>query len=216
MTFADAALPLGLGLVSSVHCAQMCGPIVIAYSLPMTSSRGAAHLAYNAGRIATYAVLGAIAGLFGQAIALAGTARVLSVLAGLVLIVVPFSLRSRTALVQIGGARLSGLISSPKPSCKLPLGALMGFLPCGLVYAGLVKAAETGSALDGMLTMLLFGAGTATSLLGVGLLAVFFGRGLGPYANRIAAAGSVAAGLFLVWRGLMSPIAEKACHVVRG
>lgn len=216
MTFADAALPLGLGIASSVHCAQMCGPIVIAYSLPMASGRGSAHLAYNAGRIATYGLLGAIAGLFGQAVALAGTARALSILAGMTLMVAPFWLSSRPALVQIGGSRVGRLIAAPAARWKLPLGALMGFLPCGLVYAGLVKAAETGSAVDGMLTMLLFGAGTAASLLAVGMLSTFLGREFGPHANRIAAAASVAAGAFLVWRGLMSPAAEKMCHVIRG
>ncbi len=121
MTFADAALPLALGIASSVHCAQMCGPIVIAYSLPMTSGRGSAHVAYNAGRIATYGLLGALAGLFGQAIALAGTARLLSILAGVAMIIAPFWIRSKPMLIQIGGSRVGRMLASPVAGWKLPL-----------------------------------------------------------------------------------------------
>ena len=52
-----------LGLVSSLHCVQMCGPIVLAFSLPLPRPEALrAHLRYNAGRILTYAALGALAG----------------------------------------------------------------------------------------------------------------------------------------------------------
>jgi len=67
-----------LGLVSSLHCVQMCGPIVLAYSLSANQGtlRSAkfflGHLAYNSGRILTYALLGALAGLTGKAIGLVG------------------------------------------------------------------------------------------------------------------------------------------------
>ena len=61
MTPLEVSLPLGLGVVSSLHCAQMCGPIVLSYSMAGRSS-AAGHLCYNGGRIATYALLGALAG----------------------------------------------------------------------------------------------------------------------------------------------------------
>ena len=63
MTPLDLTLPLALGVVSCLHCAQMCGPIVLC-----VGRAAADHLAYNAGRIFTYSALGALAGAAGQGV----------------------------------------------------------------------------------------------------------------------------------------------------
>ena len=73
MTPVEFSLVFVLGLVGSLHCLQMCGPIVLAYSLPLDRARaGRAHLQYNAGRILTYVALGAVAGAAGRGIGLLG------------------------------------------------------------------------------------------------------------------------------------------------
>jgi len=64
MNWTDLPVVFGLSLVASLHCAQMCGPIVLSFSV-MDSGQGSC-LAYNAGRIVTYSALGALAGLAGQ------------------------------------------------------------------------------------------------------------------------------------------------------
>ena len=73
MTPLEFSVVFSFGLAGGLHCAQMCGPLVLAYSLPLRGGAMRAHLAYNAGRIATYTLLGAVAGAVGQAIRLPGT-----------------------------------------------------------------------------------------------------------------------------------------------
>ena len=83
--------------------------------------------------------------------------------------------------------------------------------------AALVKAAATGSAVDGGATMLGFGAGTAGALLSIGLFAAGIQRRFSRYGTRVAAVAMIAAGLFVAWRGTMSiPVSGTggpACHV---
>ena len=69
----ELGLMFALGLVGSLHCVQMCGPIVLAFSLPLNRPDALrANLGYNAGRILTYAFLGALAGSVGGGIGMLG------------------------------------------------------------------------------------------------------------------------------------------------
>ena len=84
-----------LGLVGSLHCAGMCGPLALALPGAATSSTRFAlgRVAYNLGRITTYCVLGMIFGLFGKTLLLAGIQRWVSISLGVVLIVGLFTSR---------------------------------------------------------------------------------------------------------------------------
>jgi sulfite exporter TauE/SafE len=225
----DLSIPFGLGLVSSLHCAQMCGPLVLAYSLPLERSGGnlaRAHLAYNGGRLATYSVLGALAGMAGGGMVslgrLAGIERTAALVAGLAMIVAAILLfwRPSQNLVQIGGTSralpvrlVAKLLRSGTAGSKLLLGASMGFLPCGLIYAALLKAVESGSAVSGALTMFAFGAGTAGALLGIGFFSTAITARLGRHANTLAALSVLFVGGFLLWRGFhVPPVAGGSCH----
>ena len=237
MSATEFSILFSLGLVSSLHCVQMCGPIVLSYSLPLsqraTNRQWLAHLSYNSGRIITYAVLGAVAGLTGQTIgivgSLAGAANLGALLAGglmgiaglLMLDLLPnrFLMRfdplgALSRLLKPLGAR----ISSPTISSKFSLGLMLGFLPCGLIYAALLKDVATGTALAGMLTMVAFGLGTAGSLLLLGIFSSALSFRLGRWGSRLAAVSVTLLGIFLVWRGLMPMMAAPttsaapACH----
>jgi sulfite exporter TauE/SafE len=209
-----------LGLVSSLHCVQMCGPIVLAFSLPLNRADSLrAQLHYNAGRILTYSVLGAIAGAVGNGIGmlgrLAGVASGARVLAGIAMIVagvLMIGLLPSNGLVTIQSRGITKRIGRRllAPGGKFTLGLTLGFLPCGLVYAALLKAVETGSAIAGALTMLAFGGGTAVALLTLGAASSFirFPR----WSNRIAAVSIMAAGALLVWRGLTTPVCHTVLH----
>jgi len=204
----DLTLVFVLGLVSSLHCVQMCGPIVLAFSLPLPpGARLRANLGYNAGRILTYALLGAIAGATGGGISkLAGLASGARIFAGIAMIVAGLLMVAHlptTGLVSIQTKAIGRRLLAPH---KFTLGMSLGFLPCGLIYAALLKAVDTGSPMQGALTMLAFGAGTAIALLTLGAASAFvrFPR----WSNRFAAACIVAAGVALVWRGIMNPV----CH----
>lgn len=209
-----------LGLVSSLHCVQMCGPIVLAFSLPLSRPEALrAQVHYNAGRILTYAALGALAGALGGGIGLlgrlAGLASGARVFAGSAMIVAGIlmvGLLPSNGLVTIQNRSISKRFSKLigrrllAPKGKFTLGLTLGFLPCGLIYAALLKAVDSGSAFAGALTMLAFGAGTAVALLTFGAASSFirFPR----WSNRLAAVSMMLAGALLVWRGLMVPV----CH----
>ena len=213
-----------LGLVSSLHCVQMCGPIVLAFSLPLSRPEALrAQVHYNAGRILTYAALGALAGALGGGIGLlgrmAGLASGARVFAGSAMIVagiLTIGLVPSNSLVNIQNRgiakRFSKLIGRRllAPKGKFTLGLTLGFLPCGLVYAALLKAVDSGSALAGALTMLAFGAGTAVALLTFGAASSFvrFPR----WSNRLAAVSMMLAGALLVWRGLVVPVCHTVLH----
>ncbi len=205
-----------LGLVSSLHCLQMCGPIVLAYSVS-ARSRYRAHLAYNCGRIITYTALGILAGEAGAALGLlgrmAGIASAARIISGTAMILAGFFMLPRTGLVKIGrpGFMQSAgrWIAAPWAGSKFALGLAMGFLPCGLIYAALLKAMETGTAQGGGLTMLGFGTGTAAALFGMGVASSFAGARWGAWSNRVAAASVMVFGTILLWRGIL---ARPICH----
>jgi hypothetical protein len=188
----------------------MCGPIVLAYSLPLDRrSAMQAHLQYNAGRILTYTMLGAVAGAAGHFITvLSGLAAAARVVAGVgmvvaaVLWVVPTGIKPLTHIQKSVGRQLVA------PGAKFRLGLTLGFLPCGLIYAALLKAVDAGSPVGGAATMLAFGLGTSVALFGLGFASSFAPIRLGRWSTRVAAACVMATGILLIWRALTVPV----CH----
>ncbi len=188
----EALLPamLALGLASGLHCVGMCGGIVAAFSarrtIPIVPATRPRPLVFNAGRIATYAGLGAGAGALGGAVPVMQGAlpaqTVLFVLANGALILAGLYLAGAGRLlgrleglaaplwrrVQPAAARL---MQTPAPHATFAAGLLWGLLPCALVYGALAAATLAGSAAGGALAMLAFGLGTLPWLLGAGALA---------------------------------------------
>lgn len=176
------------GLAGGVHCAGMCGGIVHAF----TAARGATGrpsarylLAYNAGRLASYACAGALAGALGQAGLLTRAAPLLQPLLAAVASVSLILLGAWLAGWLPGVARIEALGTHVwrrlqpltrhlLPVTSLPralaLGALWGWLPCGMVYLVLLTALALGTVGEGALVMLAFGFGTLPNLLGLGFL----------------------------------------------
>ena len=217
-----------VGLLGGGHCVGMCGGIVGALTLGVNANAGARrspatalplHLAYNAGRIASYVVAGAIAGALGGAsLVLAGQLPlrlVLFAFANLMLIALGAHLAGSSGVIRwIEGAgqrawrALSPLSRRFLPvrgvAQAFPLGLLWGWLPCGLVYSSLATALGSGSALNGALAMLSFGLGTLPNLLLAGLLADRLRQWLALRWLRLVAGLIVAAfgvhGLYGVWR----------------
>ncbi|MDX2152354.1 MAG: sulfite exporter TauE/SafE family protein [Bryobacteraceae bacterium] len=229
MTFLEVFAPLGLGVVSSLHCAGMCGPIVLAYTLPIERRRRLPlHLAYNAGRIATYAILGAVAGTLGGGMVtvgrMAGLERQAAILTGILMIaagILAGGWLPKTGLVRIGaGPGVHGALSRAfgrfvrqgGVRSKFALGATMGLLPCGMVYAALVQAMSTSNALAGALSMALFGAGTSASLLAIGLLSGTVSARFGRYSTAVASLSVIALGAIVIWRGATAAMIPGSCH----
>ena len=234
MTPGDWGVAFGLGLAASLHCSQMCGPLVLAAGAAGGGAAG--HFAYNAGRIATYCLLGMAAGEAGGGVAvlaaLPGLERWVAMASGVLLVLAGIwmlDLIPKRQLVQIERSptarRLlkwtAPLLLKSGVVNRFRLGLLLGLLPCGMVWAALVKAAAAGNAADGGATMLGFGAGTAGALLAIGLFAAGLQRRFSRigtrYGTRVAAVAMIAAGLFVAWRGtLRIPVSGSegpACHV---
>jgi sulfite exporter TauE/SafE len=166
-----------LGLVGSLHCAGMCGPLALA--LPVAGhTRGAfvlGRVLYNFGRVLTYCLIGAVFGMVGKSLALAGFQKWVSLVAG-VAILLGLVASTRVGLgfpitrsVVWLKARVGSLLQRRTFGSLFLLGSLNGFLPCGLVYVAAAAAAATGSLQLGISSMAAFGLGTLPVMLGLGL-----------------------------------------------
>jgi uncharacterized protein len=166
-----------LGLVGSLHCAGMCGPLALA--LPATGDTTPGYVlgrvAYNAGRIVTYCLLGIVFGLAGWTFLLAGLQRWVSIALGVALLFGLFASRKFalwrpvTSLVDQLRSRMSVLLRRRSFAALAVLGLLNGLLPCGLVYVACAGAAATGGILAGASYMGAFGAGTVPMMLAISL-----------------------------------------------
>jgi sulfite exporter TauE/SafE len=225
------------GVAASLHCVGMCGPILLAFtqvfrrSSPSDASTlGRDFLFYHAGRIWTYAMLGFFAGLVGHELregaAWLGWQKPLAVLlstgviiVGLLLSGVIPSSRIEAMLNGCGIARMhewrwfSALLNGSGPVPRLLLGAVMGLLPCGLVYAMLVLVATLPTPLHSMLGMLVFGLGTLPSLTAVLLLSRPVLGWIRNYGTRIVALTLILTGCFMLARSLtLSPDTPHRHH----
>lgn len=227
------------GFAGGVHCAGMCGGIVHALCAAPGGREDGPRMqylvAYNAGRIASYACAGAIAGAIGAAGLLTRAAPVLQPvlfsLASLMLVALGLYLAGMLPLlarIEAAGGKLWRVVQ-PLTRHMLPvnslsralgLGALWGWLPCGMVYAVLLTALALGSWWQGAALMLAFGLGTLPNLLGIGLM--------WKQVDRLRRAGALrrfagcAVALFGVYSltGLFQPPVPGRdgllCHVVPG
>ena len=203
------------GLLGSAHCLGMCGGISGLFALH-ASVRGLSRqlpmaLVYNAGRLASYAVLGfAVAAVGGRFAALTPAAgKPVRLIAGAVIVLIglqiAFNVRALGFLERMGGAawaRLSPLAGRLLPVDSLPralgLGLLWGLIPCGLVYSVLLVAATSARAVDGAMIMLAFGIGTAPAMLLTGLGAARLAQMMQDRRTRLGA------GLLIVMLGILT------------
>jgi sulfite exporter TauE/SafE len=211
-----------VGLLGGTHCVGMCGGIVGALSMG-GPARLPLHLAYNFGRIFSYALAGALVGALGSAsLALAGQLPLrvtLYVVANLMLIALGFYLMGMTRALAFTERLGQNLWKRIQPLTRrflpaqsvaqaFPLGMLWGWLPCGLVYSALATALAAGSAEKGALLMLAFGLGTLPNLLLAGLLLVRLRHLVQlPFvrmASGLLVAGFGVWGLLGVWRLLQA------------
>ena len=207
-------IAFSLGLLGSLHCVGMCGPIALA--LPLTAQEKGKvivqSLLYNGGRILTYSLLGLFMGLMGWGIVLAGYQKIFSIALGIALILSAlFSLSFERQLMKNDWfrksyerlkTRLSQLLSLRTTSSAFKIGLLNGILPCGLVYVALAGAVACGHALNGAAYMAAFGLGTIPLMLGMMLFGNFY-RATFLKLRRWIPLGLVVFGLLFIYRGIM-------------
>ena len=179
MTFALLAGIVATSIVGSVHCLAMCGPLVGLHGGAKTTRLAAMHAL---GRLTTYVALGAIAGLVGSAVNLAGDLANLQrgatiVAAGLIIGMGVYQIVDVYVHVTRGRARTrarspftAALVHiRPKSAAKRSylIGTLTGLIPCGWLWAFVIAAAGSASPLVGAATMFAFWLGTVPAMVGL-------------------------------------------------
>lgn len=222
MTLALLAGVVVTSIVGSVHCLAMCGPLAGLHGGAKTIRLATVH---SLGRLSTYALFGALAGLVGSAVDLAGRVgnlqRAATIVAAATIICMGLvqvaQVRVARRRPRSGSSFTAALVRlRPRSAVKRAwlLGSLTGLLPCGWLWAFVIAAAGTASATDGALVMTAFWIGTVPAM--VGLL-----RFAGPVVDRIrarmpavTAVALIAIGLgtlALRWRDA-GPVAIEAPH----
>jgi uncharacterized protein len=174
---------LTVGLVSSLHCIGMCGPLALAlpvYHLPKRQ-QVVAMILYNSGRFITYAAIGLVFGLAGRTFYLAGLQRWFSIGAGVVLLALviqyyyfrsfpkPGWISSFYSLLQL---RVTHFLKSPRSYSYVVVGMANGLLPCAMVYFAVAVSLSFAEVWQSVLLMGMFGAGTLPAMLLLGIFGV--------------------------------------------
>lgn len=212
------AAALAIGFLGSSHCIGMCGGIsgALGMAVPGQKPVWSRLIGYSAGRVTSYALMGFLVGTIGAFVAtdLAATLAPLRVVAGLMLIAMALYLADwwRGLVWLERGGRVFWRYLQPMSRTLLPvqttpqavaLGALWGWLPCGLVYSALTFALAQGSGTNAMLAMLAFGLGTVPAVLATGAAAAQL-RSLvrKPGVRLLMALLVLMFGLWTLWGGL--------------
>lgn len=223
-----------LGLLGSLHCVGMCGPI--AFMLPVDRSNSFKKVSqigiYHFGRLLAYSIIGLVFGIVGKSLYIFGIQQQLSIIIGVLMIVV-ILLPHRFIGKYNFSNPLYKLISKVKSSLGkalkkktadtfLTIGFLNGFLPCGLVYMAVFGSIATGSLLEGSLYMVLFGLGTIPLMTTAIYLGKFLNSTIKQRIQKAIPVFVVVIGLLFILRGLglgipylsPAPIVETASSAI--
>lgn len=200
-----------LGLMGSLHCAGMCGPIAL--SLPLhgkaIGAKVVSGVMYNLGRTVTYGIMGAIFGLIGQGLSLVGFQQWVSVAMGALMILsvlLPSLFKSvqpqKMPIVGMVRKGIQRLFVKRSFGGLFLIGLLNGLLPCGLVYLAIAGAIGTGDVTTGTLFMILFGLGTIPMMLGISLVGNMASVAIREKVNKVIPVLVIIIGLIFILRGL--------------
>lgn len=203
-----------MGILGSFHCLGMCGPLVMA--IPARSENKAViaidSILYNFGRVITYTVMGALVGLIGASISLAGYQESISIIAGVALLAVVLIPKkwensiSKIPLIENISNKFKKLfgriIGSKTIGSMLFIGLLNGLLPCGLVYVALTASIAGGSVQSAVTFMFFFGLGTMPMLASVFILKSMVSIGIRRKINKLIPVGVAIVAVILILRGM--------------
>lgn len=202
------------GLISSLHCIGMCGPI--AMMLPVDRSNPSKKImqimSYHLGRISAYATVGFVFGLLGKGFYMAGMQQKMSIIIGLLMILV-ILIPEKTFANYNFSKPVFRLIAKVKEALGkqfkkktyqslFTIGLLNGFLPCGMVYVALFGAIAMQSSSLGVLYMILFGLGTVPLMSSVVYIQSFISLGMRNRIQKVIPFVVVLIGFLFILRGL--------------
>ena len=203
-----------LGLMGSLHCVGMCGPI--AFMLPVDHSNNLKKFGqifiYHFGRLMAYGIIGLVFGLLGKGLSIFGAQQKLSIAIGVLMIVVvliPYKTFNKYNLskpiykvISKVKNQLGKELKKKSPDTFLTIGFLNGFLPCGLVYMALFGAIAMGNAMQGSLYMVLFGLGTLPLMTAAIYFSGLLKGGIRKKVQKAIPVFVVVIGLLFILRGL--------------
>lgn len=223
-----------LGLLGSLHCVGMCGPI--AFMLPVDRSNSIKKVSqigvYHIGRLLAYSLIGLTFGLLGKSLNLFGVQQQLSIAVGILMIVVvliPYRTFAKYNLskplnkvISKVKSNLGQALKKKTPDTFLTIGFLNGFLPCGLVYMAVFGAVATGSLLQGSFYMILFGLGTIPLMTSAIYLGKFLNQTIKQRIQKAIPVFVVIIGVLFILRGLglgipyisPAPVVEMATSAI--
>jgi len=220
---------LALGLFSSFRCVGMCG--AIAFSLPVNhlpqSKKITGILLYNIGRITTYTTFGFLFGLIGSRLYIAGLQQWFSIIAGIIIILTVLQYVFKKPLMHLPGFNkvqlaiqdiVGRFLRAKNLSELFLLGMANGLLPCGLVYFAVIGAVATGSILNAVAFMALFGLGTVPAMFLFAYFGVSINISLRNKMKKAVPYFLTVMGMLLILRGLsldipyISPVLPHAAH----
>jgi sulfite exporter TauE/SafE len=223
-------LPLAflLGLLGSLHCAVMCGPLML--SLPIAKknyvSSALQLLLYQGGRITVYLFLGLLVGLVGNSITIFTNQETLSVIVGSLLLLftlLHFSGRHFGAFNRFQSQLISPIGKLMGKVYGLPFwgflaGMLNGLIPCGMVYLALATALNAGSVKGAASFMMLFGLGTTPLMLAISLGGIYLKRYVRFSPNKLIPWFTLFLGVLFIFRaaGLGVPFISPNQHLQHG
>lgn len=202
-----------ISFLGSFHCLFMCSPLHNALRLfDKKQNRFVQFFLFHFGRILTYSMLGMLCGLMGRALDFATLPGLISLIAGVILILNYFNYNPLKPLITKLSSTLhfDTLLNSSLSKHKLLLmpilGALNAFVPCGFLAVGLVSAAGSASMVDGFLIMLSFGLGTVSALLIPFIISTKINFSFQDISNKLA----LVIGLLFVIQGSILISSEKS------
>ncbi|WP_299323505.1 sulfite exporter TauE/SafE family protein [uncultured Maribacter sp.] len=203
-----------LGLMGSLHCVGMCGPI--AFMLPVDRTNNYKKFGqifiYHFGRLMAYGLIGLIFGLLGKGLSIFGIQQKLSIGIGIIMIVIvliPYKTFNKYNLskpiykiISKVKNQLGKELKKKSPDTFLTIGFLNGFLPCGLVYMALFGSIAMGDALQGSLYMMLFGLGTLPLMTAAIYFSNLLKGGIRQKVQKVIPVFVVIIGVLFILRGL--------------
>ncbi|RXR19138.1 sulfite exporter TauE/SafE family protein [Flavobacterium amnicola] len=202
------------GLISSLHCIGMCGPI--AMMLPVDrnneTKKATQIITYHIGRIFAYSILGLFFGILGRGLFLAGFQQKLSFFLGILMILVVLVPEKVFAtfnfskpifqLISRAKTRLGAQFKKKTYGSLFTIGLLNGFLPCGLVYVALFGAIAMQEVTLSIAYMILYGVGTIPMMSAVVYASNLIKQPLRNTMQKIIPVVAVGIGTLFILRGL--------------
>jgi sulfite exporter TauE/SafE len=215
-----------MGLIGSIHCIGMCGPLVMALPISQQTNfqKWQSILLYNAGKISSYSLLGIIFGLFGSQLPLYGVQENLSIVMGSIMIlyvVYVFVIKPKfisrflqfNLLYTFIVKNMGQLFQRKNRAVFYLIGILNGLLPCGMIYVALTSAIAAQNIMQGGFIMAFFGLGTMPALIMVAIGGQYFGIVFRKKIQSFLPVFIFSMGVLLILRGMHLGIPYVSPHL---